>query len=714
MNKRKVLVSAILAIALCVSLISGATFALFTSKSEVNIAVTSGKVDVKAVVEGLATSHQEADSAEASGYKTVEGSLYSGAAELDADAQTLTVSNLLPMDKISFNIKVTNESNVKIQYRTVIKAVEDDGLFAGLKIKVGEQEFNGTTVKTEYVQYAVGEGNQTIAVSIELPQDAGNDYQGKTCKLQYAVEAYQGNAQTPMVEETKIVATNDDDQTVVETKIESTSAQVAATIPAGVQLAENVKEIELKVSKANAPSTISVESEGEKIETFEIKMEGLAENNDTPITVTLNVSAGLTTFKLYHNSTLMSSKASLDEVVADQDYYYDIETGVLTFKSATFSPFTIVSNEEWKNVSSFTELAEAKKAAVANTTTYIKLTNNIDATAIGMIQNEGNHIILDMNGHTVTLAENNYLLVKGGTLELIGNGTISSPSGDTPAVYVVGSSDPAAENYTKFVVGENVTIEAFNCVGISYTDNASQEYGVKLIVEGTLLGRNRCINLDYEFVKTEGNVPEITCTETSVLKTESSGIYAAGYAIWNLAGDIITESIQAPETTSEGYDVSGNALIFKSGIVNITGGTYKSTDAKNDPAEGPQGVNKNSGAAICLVSDEVDNCPKILKVTISGGTFISEQSYGILECISKTTGGIYDSTKIYGNNMDAAASYTELTITGGTFKGAAGAIKINDMSNKKVVSGGMFISDPSLYLVEGKNVVVENGYYIVK
>lgn len=49
-TKTKVVVTALLAIVLCVSLIAGATFALFTSESSVNVAVTSGKVDVVASI----------------------------------------------------------------------------------------------------------------------------------------------------------------------------------------------------------------------------------------------------------------------------------------------------------------------------------------------------------------------------------------------------------------------------------------------------------------------------------------------------------------------------------------------------------------------------------------------------------------------------------------------------------------------------------------
>ncbi len=376
--------------------------------------------------------------------------------------------------------------------------------------------------------------------------------------------------------------------------------------------------------------------------------------------------------------------------VAATQFTYEYDSYNNTYDANATYPIT-----NWVEVGTFEELAAAKKAATADAPTGIKLTADIDATAIGMIQNEGNRVVIDMNGHTITLAEDNYILVKAGTLELTGEGTISSPKGTRPAVYVVGSSDPNAEDYTKLVVGKDITINADTCIAISYYNDVTQEYGVKVIVNGTLNAVNEGIKLDWEFVQATGNVPEITLSKTSKITAYGSGIAAAGYAKWNLAGDIITTST----STTEGFATSGNALMFKSGIVNITGGTYKSTDAKNDPAEGPYSYNKNSGAAICLVSDEADNCPKKLDVTISGGTFISENSYGLLECISVSTDK--------GNAKDATASYTNLTITGGTFQGAAGAIKLNDMANKEsVVSGGTTDSNGA-YVVSATSYTVK-------
>ena len=54
-NKIKTLLSSVASIALCSSIAVGGTFALFTSESKANIAITSGKVEVVATVGNLKT-----------------------------------------------------------------------------------------------------------------------------------------------------------------------------------------------------------------------------------------------------------------------------------------------------------------------------------------------------------------------------------------------------------------------------------------------------------------------------------------------------------------------------------------------------------------------------------------------------------------------------------------------------------------------------------
>lgn len=186
--KRNIILSALLVIMLCVSLISGATYALFTSSSEVNIAVTSGKVKMTATVEDLTTYSMGT-------VTTINGNFSTGGTAVLEDG-TLTLNRIVPGDKVTFTINIQNLSNVLVKYRTVITTVENDGLFEGLNITIGEQTFNGRTAVSAWQNLAVEATVNPVQVVIELPESAGNQYQEKTCKIAYTVEAVQGNAET--------------------------------------------------------------------------------------------------------------------------------------------------------------------------------------------------------------------------------------------------------------------------------------------------------------------------------------------------------------------------------------------------------------------------------------------------------------------------------------------------------------------------------------
>lgn len=191
--KRNVVISAILAIMLCVSLIAGATFALFTSESKVNIAVTSGKVDVVANVatDSIKTKRKGTN------YELGNNHMYSGAAATFEDGE-LTVSNMVPGDGITFNIIIKNNSSISVKYRYVISCLSDNGLLSGLDVEIGtESDYNGSSIISNYATLEVNSADITVPVKIELPEDAGNEYQNKTLTLSYKVEATQGNADDP-------------------------------------------------------------------------------------------------------------------------------------------------------------------------------------------------------------------------------------------------------------------------------------------------------------------------------------------------------------------------------------------------------------------------------------------------------------------------------------------------------------------------------------
>lgn len=220
MNKKQktsIILTSLASIAVAGSLIAGGTYALFTSESETNIAVNSGTVNVVATLESLSSSHKAAD---ANGeYQTIEGSLFNGTATIDEANQTLTIDKMVPMDKVTLNIKLENKSNVTAKYRTILQCVDDNGLFFGLNITLGGRVFDGFTAISKYAELAPGSDDIIIPVEIELPYEAGNEYQDKTCTISYHVEAIQANAVVEDIDENTLYIYNDFDHKALARKL---------------------------------------------------------------------------------------------------------------------------------------------------------------------------------------------------------------------------------------------------------------------------------------------------------------------------------------------------------------------------------------------------------------------------------------------------------------------------------------------------------------
>ena len=111
--KKKVLMTSILTIALCLTLIVGSTYALFTSGNDVNVAITAGKLEVIATIDDnlVTRSLEDADTVNRQGMFS-----NGGYAEL-TDDKTLDIAYMTPGDVVEFDIAVENNSNVALKYR---------------------------------------------------------------------------------------------------------------------------------------------------------------------------------------------------------------------------------------------------------------------------------------------------------------------------------------------------------------------------------------------------------------------------------------------------------------------------------------------------------------------------------------------------------------------------------------------------------------------
>lgn len=232
--KKKIIISSVVTIVICLCLVVGSTFALFTDNTEINIVVSSANVELEAELGDPILYSAKADATgtlvDENGNKYVHekqtGAKFSngGTASYDATNNKLTINQITPGDKIEFPLSATNTSDVTIQYRFVIQCTDADTEKAlakgtdpmfftvnGKKLVIYDKQF-----VSEWETLIPGENMLETIITFELPITAGNEYQGLEANFKIIVEAVQGNGVVngPV---------DDDDNNVIETGILETN-----------------------------------------------------------------------------------------------------------------------------------------------------------------------------------------------------------------------------------------------------------------------------------------------------------------------------------------------------------------------------------------------------------------------------------------------------------------------------------------------------------
>lgn len=206
--KKKVLLTSVMTIVLCMCLIAGSTYALFTSTSKLDVSVESGKVNMLANIESLKLWSVEADPNAAekivdeNGHiykyvdRTPEGFFTNGGDAEFKDA-VLTMERVTPGDKVSFTLTGANTSNVSIQYRYIIECLGGYELMSGFNVYIDGVKYESlNSYTTAWAPLAAETDMADVAIEIELPVTAGNEYQDLKSDIRITVEAIQGNAVT--------------------------------------------------------------------------------------------------------------------------------------------------------------------------------------------------------------------------------------------------------------------------------------------------------------------------------------------------------------------------------------------------------------------------------------------------------------------------------------------------------------------------------------
>ena len=200
--KNKIIISSILTIALCLSLITGSTFALFETHKQVNIAVTSGKLEVVATTSGLQSFSRDVENTE----KTEDGKSIKfengGLATLEGGK--LTISKMTPGDKVIFYITVDIASDIAMKHKVTWTVKGDLAQYLTATAQRVELNDDGsyTVVDTDvntagWENWTASEAT-TLVYRIEVGMDitVGNEAQNKTATMDFMFQAVQANADT--------------------------------------------------------------------------------------------------------------------------------------------------------------------------------------------------------------------------------------------------------------------------------------------------------------------------------------------------------------------------------------------------------------------------------------------------------------------------------------------------------------------------------------
>lgn len=343
-----------------------------------------------------------------------------------------------------------------------------------------------------------------------------------------------------------------------------------------------------------------------------------------------------------------------------------ISVALVLVPSTLFAATVEVKNEE-----------ELFKAISSDNTIILQS----DVTLTKVLEIKGSNVTIDLNGNTLTV-ENGYIDLLKGKLDFTGKGIVKDVrvrEDVTSTIWVEGSKDVNAKDYSVLTIGKDVTIDTTQWAITVYHDDY-KAYGVTLNFNGTIESsavNGGGITLNG-FVKNDGkieNAPVINLGKTASVKVVGdTALYGAGMGVWNINGGIY-----------EGKSAIG----IKSGKLVINDGTFTATgELKTGELYGNGIISTGSSIQIENNKGYAGN----IEITINGGTFESNKGLSIYH---------------YPPTTDEENALKSLVINGGSFKA-----KYELLDNDNVtIEYGEFASEIIDLLKNGYVQLFTNGVY---
>ena len=303
-------------------------------------------------------------------------------------------------------------------------------------------------------------------------------------------------------------------------------------------------------------------------------------------------------------------------------------------------------------------------------------------------------LTLDLNAHKITVAEGvkSALIIRQGNVMLTGGEGSSITIGAGVAIWVYGSDNAAASNYTRLTVDSSVMVAASSTDDSSYglavnRFDASHNvaYGVEVDFNGKLSAYNGLTILGH--IQHSDNAPVMKIGDGAIIDAEgaddSMALYGAGYGVWTVGAAELTGS---------------SALGVKAGQFTFSD-TVMTANGDNQSANTENGGIAGSGAVFQIENNSV--YAGGIDITIDGGEYTSMNGHVFYE---------------YGDASRATSALQNLTINSGTFKaGEDGEIFSGVNTAAVTLAGGSYNQEiPADYLSDDQELVEKDGVWTLE